>query len=126
MTLAYILAGVPHPAAIGLATGMLGMVPFGAMLVLVLVVVYLLAVGATVSAFALLAIGATAIFIADHFVRPKFMSAGTQLPLVIALLGIVGGLDTFGVLGLFLGPTLLTILVAIWRELVAPDVPVPT
>ncbi|HEV7578773.1 MAG TPA: AI-2E family transporter [Caldimonas sp.] len=121
MTLACIAAGVPHPAAIGLATGVLGMVPFGAMLVLVLVVVYLLAVGATVSALVLLAFGATAIFIADHFVRPKFMSAGTRLPLVLALLGIVGGLETFGVLGLFLGPTLLAILVAIWRELAAPE-----
>ena len=121
MTLACVVAGVPHPAAIGLATGVLGMVPFGAMLVLVLVVVYLLAVGATVSAVVLLVCGAAAIFVADHFVRPKFMSAGTRLPLVLALLGIVGGLETFGVLGLFLGPTLLAIVVAVWRELAATE-----
>ncbi len=125
MTMACIAAGVPHPAAIGLATGVLGMVPFGAMLVLGLVVVYLLAVGSTGSALVLLAFGATAI-IADHFVRPKFMTAGTRLPLVLALLGIVGGLETFGVLGLFLGPTLLAIMVAIWRELAASEAPIAT
>ena len=96
------------------------MVPFGAMLVVVLVAVYLLAVGSTVAAVALLVVGGIAIFIADHFVRPKFMTSGTQLPLVLALLGIVGGLETFGVLGLFLGPTLLAIVVAIWRELASP------
>jgi len=45
------------------------------------------------------------------------MASSSQLPLVLALLGSVGGLETFGVLGLFLGPTLLAILVAIWREL---------
>jgi|KBSMisStaDraftv2_1062788.scaffolds.fasta_scaffold160019_2 predicted PurR-regulated permease PerM len=121
MTLACILAGVPHPAAIGLATGVLGMVPFDAMFVLVLVAVYITAVGKIATAVALLVLGSTAIFIADHFVRPKFMTAGTRLPLVLALLGIVGGLETFGVLGLFVGPTLLAIVVAIWRELAADE-----
>ena len=121
MTLACILAEVPHPAAIGLATGVLAMVPFGAAVVLVLVVVYLLSVGSTTSAIALLVLGSICIFIADHFVRPKFMAGESRLPLVLALLGIVGGLETFGVLGLFLGPTLLAILVAIWRELAAPE-----
>ena len=121
MTLGCIVAEVPHPAAIGLATGVLGMVPFGAALVLVLVAVYLVSAGATTTAVVLGIVGATAIFTADHFVRPKFMSAGTRLPLVLALLGIVGGLETFGVLGLFLGPTLLAIVTAIWRGLAAEE-----
>jgi len=120
MTIACIAAGVPHPAAIGLATGVLGMIPFGATLVLALVVVYLLAVGSNVSAVVLLALGSTTIFVADHFVRPKFMTSGTRLPLVLALLGVVGGLETLGFLGLFLGPTLIAVLVAIWRELASP------
>ena len=117
MTLACIAAGVPHPAAIGFAAGVLGMVPFGATLVLVLVAVYLFAVGSTASAVVLLAFGSATIFFVDHFVRPKFMTSGTRLPLVLALLGVIGGLETFGVLGLFLGPTLMAMLVAIWREL---------
>jgi len=117
MTTACAAIGIPHPAAVGLATGLLGMVPFGAMLVVAVVAVYLLAIGSTVDAIALFVVGAIAIFVADHFVRPKFMSSGAKLPLVLALLGIVGGLETFGILGLFLGPTLLAILVAVWREL---------
>jgi predicted PurR-regulated permease PerM len=121
MTLACIIADVPHPAAIGFATGVLGMVPFGAGVVLALVVVYLLAVGSTVPAIVLLVLGAIVIFIADHFVRPKLMSGGSRLPLVLALLGIIGGLETVGVLGLFLGPTVLAVLVAIWRELSVPQ-----
>jgi len=87
----------------------------------VLVVVYLLAVGSNASAIVLLVIGSATIFFADHFVRPKFMTSGTRLPLVLALLGVIGGLETFGVLGLFLGPTLMAMLVAIWRELSAPE-----
>ncbi|MDQ2928606.1 MAG: AI-2E family transporter [Caldimonas sp.] len=120
MCAAYLVAGVPHPFAWGLATGLLGMVPFGATLVLAGVVVYFLANAATMTAVWLGIFGATAIFIADHFMRPHLMSGSSKLPLVLALLGIVGGLETFGILGLFLGPTLLAVMVAIWRELAAP------
>lgn len=120
MTVACAIAGVPHPAALGLATGLFGMVPFGAMLVLAGVVLYLLALGSTTAAIALGLVGAVAIFIADHFVRPAFMAGAARLPIVLALLGVVGGLETFGVLGLFLGPTLLAVVAAVWRELAAP------
>ena len=121
MSIAYAVAGVPHAAAVGRATGVLGMVPFGAMLVLVGVLLFLVAAGATTTAICLGIFGAAAIFVADHFVRPVFMAGAGQLPLVLALLGIVGGLETFGVLGLFLGPTLLAVMVAVWRELATED-----
>jgi len=120
MSAAYAIAGVIHPFIWGLATGLLGMVPFGAMVVLAGVVLFLVATGATSTALWLGLFGATAIFVADHFVRPVFMSGASKLPLVLALLGIVGGLETFGILGLFLGPTLLAVMVAVWRELAAP------
>ncbi|MEP7138544.1 MAG: AI-2E family transporter [Caldimonas sp.] len=120
MAVAYELAGVPHPAALGLATGLLGTVPFGAAMVLAPVALYLFAVGKTTAAMVLIAAGALTIFLVDHFVRPVLLAAGLRLPLVLALLGIVGGLETFGVLGLFLGPTLLALVAAVWRELAAP------
>ena len=120
MSAAYAIAGVVHPFIWGLATGLLGMVPFGAMVVLAGVVLFLVAAGSTTAALWLGIIGAALIFIADHFVRPVFMSGPSKLPLVLALLGIVGGLETFGILGLFLGPTLLAVMVAVWRELVSP------
>jgi predicted PurR-regulated permease PerM len=119
MSVAYAVAGVRHPALAGLATGLLGMVPFGAMVAVVAVVLYLLAVGAPASAVGVLAFGGVAIFLADHFVRPWFISGASHLPLVLALLGIVAGLETFGVLGLFIGPTILAVGLTIWRELAA-------
>ena len=119
MSAAYSIAGVPHAALAGLATGALGMVPFGAMIAIVAVVLYLLAVGAQAAAFGVLAFGAIAIFLADHFVRPWFISGASHLPLVVALLGIVAGLETFGILGLFIGPTILAVGLTIWREIAA-------
>jgi predicted PurR-regulated permease PerM len=125
MTVAYAVADVPHAVALGLATGLFGMVPFGATVILAFVAFYLLAVGATTAAIALAVAGAVAIFVADHFVRPALMGAGSKLPMVLTLLGIVGGLETFGALGLFLGPTLLAVVAAVWRELAAPRVDAP-
>ncbi len=119
MTIAYAIAGVPHPFALGLATGLLGMVPFGAMVVLAAVVLYLGASAAWSTAIWLGVFGAVAIFIADHFVRPVFMAGAARLPVVLALLGIIGGLETLGVLGLFVGPTLLAVVVAVWRDMAA-------
>jgi predicted PurR-regulated permease PerM len=37
------------------------------------------------------------------------------------LLGILGGVESFGLLGLLLGPALLAVLVALWREIAAPE-----
>ena len=124
MSVAYAIAGVRHPALWGLATGLLGVVPFGAMVALAGVVLYLLAVGTTTAAVAILAFGAVAIFVTDHFVRPLLITGASHLPLVLALLGIVAGLETFGILGIFIGPTLLAVLLTVWRELATAPPPV--
>lgn len=120
MSIAYAIAGVRHAALFGLATGLLGIVPFGAMIALAGVVLYLFATGESATAFAVLGFGAVAIFITDHFIRPLFITGAARMPLVLALLGIVAGLETFGILGIFIGPTLLAVMLTIWRELTAP------
>ena len=125
MTVAYAIADVRHPALWGLATGLLGIVPFGAMVALAGVVLYLYAVNAAGAAMAVLAFGAVAIFVTDHFIRPSLISGAARLPLVLALLGIVAGLETFGILGVFIGPTLLAVMLTVWRALAAPATPSP-
>ena len=59
-------------------------------------------------------------FVADHFVRPVLIGGATRLPFVWVLLGILGGVESFGLLGLFLGPALLAVLITLWRELAQP------
>ena len=56
------------------------------------------------------------IFVADHFVRPILIGNATQLPFLFVLLGIFGGLEAFGLLGLFLGPAIMSVLFAVWKE----------
>ncbi|MDQ6685450.1 MAG: AI-2E family transporter [Pseudomonadota bacterium] len=121
MSIVYALAGVAHPALWGLATGLLGIVPFGAGLVLLLVVLYLLTAQSMTAAIVVFVVGAIGIFITDHFIRPMFISGASKMPLVLAILGIVAGLETFGILGIFIGPVLLAIGLTVWRELTAPE-----
>ena len=118
MGIAYAIAGVPHAIFWGLVTGVLGIVPFGSAVVLAAVGLYLLAVNAASTAIVLLVGGGVLIFVVDHFVRPYFVSGPAHVPLALALLGIVGGIEAFGLLGIFIGPTLVAIAVAVWRELV--------
>jgi predicted PurR-regulated permease PerM len=118
--IAYKLAGVPHPALLGVVTGIFSVVPFASPLVFLGAGLWLLAESAIVAAIVLVAFGSLVVFVADHFVRPVLIGGSTQLPFVWVLLGILGGVETFGLLGLLLGPALLAVLVALWRELATP------
>jgi predicted PurR-regulated permease PerM len=118
--IAYKLAGVPHPALLGLATGILSVVPFASPLVFIGAALWLLGQSAIIAAVALVAFGSFVVFVADHFVRPVLIGGSTRLPFVWVLLGILGGVETFGLLGLLLGPALLAVLIALWREIAAP------
>jgi predicted PurR-regulated permease PerM len=117
--IAYKLAGVPHPALLGLATGILSVVPFASPLVFIGAGLWLLGQSAIIAAVAVVAFGAFVVFVADHFVRPVLIGGSTRLPFVWVLLGILGGVETFGLLGLLLGPALLAVLIALWREIAA-------
>ena len=45
----------------------------------------------------------------DQFIRPFLISRGVDLPLLLILAGVVGGLIAFGILGIFIGPTVLAV-----------------
>jgi predicted PurR-regulated permease PerM len=56
----------------------------------------------------------------DNFLRPYLISKGSELPVLLILLGILGGALAFGFVGIFLGPTLLAIAHSLIREWGAP------
>ncbi|MBO0756725.1 MAG: AI-2E family transporter [Bradyrhizobiaceae bacterium] len=112
----YAFSGLPHPVLLGLATAVLATVPFGAPVVFVACGIVLLIQSQTTAAIVLVAFGSVVVFIADHFVRPILISGSTRLPFLWVLLGIFSGLETFGLVGLFLGPAIMAVLVEIWRD----------
>ena len=55
----------------------------------------------------------------DNFLRPFLIKKGADLPLLLIFAGVIGGLITFGIAGLFIGPVVLAItykLLATWVE----------
>ncbi|WHU01996.1 AI-2E family transporter [Sphingomonas sp. NIBR02145] len=120
MAIVYLVAGVPHPLLLGGATAIAAMIPFGAPLLFVLAAILLLLQGSVVGAILVVAIGLVIIFIADHFLRPAMIGGATQLPFLWVLIGILGGVETLGLLGLFIGPAVMAVLVMLWREFLAP------
>jgi predicted PurR-regulated permease PerM len=98
------------------ATGILAIIPFGAPLAFGAAAALLAVQGATIAAIAILVWGAVILFIADHFVRPAMIGNATQLPFIAVLLGILGGVETLGLIGLFVGPVVMTLFVTLWHE----------
>ncbi|MCC6204344.1 MAG: AI-2E family transporter [Hyphomicrobiales bacterium] len=113
---AYWIAGVPSPVTLGVLTGIMALIPGGAPLAMTLVSIYLAASGSLFAGLALFAWGTTELFIVDKTIRPKLVGGPIKLPFLPTFFGLVGGVKTMGFLGLFIGPVLMALLVAIWRE----------
>jgi predicted PurR-regulated permease PerM len=112
----YFIAGVPHPTLFGLFTAIAAMVPFGAPLVFGVSALTLVTQGFIASAIAIGVLGMIVTFVSDHFIRPTLIGSATRLPFLWVLLGILGGVETWGLLGLFLGPAIMAALMLLWRE----------
>jgi predicted PurR-regulated permease PerM len=87
---------------------MLCVAQLGPALVLIPAVIWMYASGTAAAASLLLVLSVIAIGI-DNILRPVLIRKGVDLPLLLILSGVIGGLMAFGLIGLFLGPTLLAI-----------------
>jgi len=112
----YAVVGAPHPILFGAVTGIFAMIPFAAPVVFGAVALLLASQNAVGAAIGVVVSGAVVLFIADHFVRPVIIGEGAKLPFLWVLLGILGGVESFGLVGIFLGPALMAALVAVWRS----------
>jgi len=121
--LGYALAGVPKFMIWGAITGVLAIVPFGAPVVYLCAAGLLAADGHTGAAIAVAVWGTAVLFAADHLVRPTIIGNATRLPFLAVLFGILGGVETLGLVGLFIGPVVMVLMVTLWREASTRDTP---
>lgn len=112
----YWLAGVSAPVFLASLTTVCGLIPFAAPTIWVCVTAWLLLEGNTVAGVGLLIWGGVVMGWTDHIVRPFLISREAQIPFLVVLFGVLGGLAAFGLVGLFVGPVILAVLLAIWRE----------
>jgi len=108
----YVVAGVPKPYLFAILTAAFAMVPLGAWVVFTSAALVLAAQGgAPAAAFGVFAFGALVMIVGDIWIWPALVGNQARLPFLIALVGILGGVQTFGLIGLFVG---LVILAGFW------------
>ncbi|MDR1529064.1 MAG: AI-2E family transporter [Burkholderiales bacterium] len=118
---AYWIAGAPSPLTLGVLTGFMALIPGGAPLSMSLVSLYLVGSGSSTAGVLLFMWGAFELFVVDKTIRPKLVGGPAKLPFLPTLFGLVGGVKTMGLLGLFVGPVVMALLVALWREWVMEE-----
>jgi predicted PurR-regulated permease PerM len=119
MALVYVIAGVPHPILLGLLTAVAAMIPFGAAVMFGIAALMLIGQAMVGWAVAVFAIGMVVVGIADHFVRPFLIGGSTRLPFLWVLIGILGGVESLGLIGLFVGPAAMAVLIMLWRDYIS-------
>jgi predicted PurR-regulated permease PerM len=103
------LSGVPRPVLLGAVAGFLAVLPIGAPLVWIPSAIWLMGTGHTAWGVFLAVYGVVLVSGADHVIRPYFIARGAQLPFLLTVLGVLGGVLAFGLLGVFVGPVLLAV-----------------
>ena len=122
----FLIAGVPGVFLLGMATFFLSVVPLGPALLWLPSALWLGSNGRTGMAIFMAAWGLVVVGGSENIVRPLLMGKGIQAPLAVVFLGVIGGVLAFGFLGLFIGPTILTVGYNLFQEWMATlKAPVP-
>jgi len=112
----FTLAGVPQAAVWAAITGSLALVPFLGYVAVIAVALHLVIQGATAAAFTALVLGCAILLAGDKVVRPAVARGGVGLPFVWVLMGCLGGFEVLGLVGLVVGPVVLTLARELWAQ----------
>jgi len=112
------VAGTPIPFLLGFVSMFLSLIPFGTPFVYVPVSLYMLSTDHTGAAIFILIWGVAIVSTSDNFLRPLFISQVTSTPILLVFMSILGGIFSFGLVGIFIGPAVIAVGLALWRELV--------
>jgi predicted PurR-regulated permease PerM len=112
----YALVGAPGPTLLGVLTGIAAMIPFVVPVVFGVVAAILWSHGSILAALIVIVWGTVVMFMADHFVKPVLIGGTIELPFLAVLFGILGGVETLGILGLFVGPIVMVLFITLWHE----------
>ncbi len=104
------------PVLLGAVTALVALIPFGAPLIWGSLSIWLLLTGRVGDGVTLLVWGLLVVSWVDNIVRPLVISNATRMPFLLVVFGVLGGVLAFGLVGLFIGPVVLAVALAIWRE----------
>lgn len=122
----FTIAGVPAVPLLGVATAVLSVVPIGPPLIWGGAAIWLFRQGELGWGIFMLVWGFAMISTVDNVVKPLLISRGSRLPLLLVVLGVMGGVLAFGFVGIFVGPALLAVafgLIKQWTPVASPPPP---
>jgi predicted PurR-regulated permease PerM len=105
----FFIAGVPGAFLLGFITFFFAFIPNGPPLIWIPAAIWLFYEKSTAWGIFMAVWGMFIVSGVDNFVKPYLISRGGNLPFVLILLGVLGGVIAFGFIGVFLGPTLLAL-----------------
>jgi predicted PurR-regulated permease PerM len=112
--LAFWITGLSSPVVFGSLAFIASFIPFvGTSLVVVPAVLYLLVQGVLWKVIFFALWGMLVVGTADNFLRPALVSGRAEIGTLTAFFGVIGGIGAFGVIGLFLGPVVLALVLAL-------------
>jgi len=114
--IAFLIVDLPSPVVFGVIAALVGLLPFGGTALVWGPAALVLAVegrwGATIF---LLIWGTVLVSLVDNVVRPMLVSGRANVGTLTVFIGVLGGLAAFGAIGLFLGPVVLALMIALIR-----------
>jgi len=114
--IAFAVAGLPSPIVFGVLASAASLIPFvGTALVWLPGAVVLAAQGKWGWAIFLLVWGIVVVGLSDNLLRPLFISGRAEIAALPVFIGVIGGLAAFGTIGLFLGPLVIALVLALIR-----------
>jgi len=122
----FLIAGVPGSLLWAVLTFFLSIVPVGPPVIWISATVWLASQGSTGWAVFMALWGIIAISGVDNVVKPLLISRGSSLPFILVLLGVLGGVISFGFIGLFIGPTLLAVGYRLLQEWIVGEAKIPS
>lgn len=112
----YAIAGLSAPIFLGAMTSLVALIPLATPITWLSLGIWLIITGKLGAGVFLLIWGAALVSTVDNVVRPLVISNTTRMPFLLVVFGVLGGVIAFGLVGLFIGPVVLAVSLAIWRE----------
>jgi predicted PurR-regulated permease PerM len=113
--LGFLIAGVPGAAFLGFVTFLVAMIPGGPLLVALPSAYWLYSQGFSAWAIFMVIWGVMDSSI-DNVIKPMLIRRGVSTPMILVMLGLFGGVMAFGLIGLFIGPTVLALGYTLYQE----------
>jgi predicted PurR-regulated permease PerM len=114
--IAFLIVGLPSPLVFGVIAALTSLLPFGGTALVWIPAAIVLAVQSRWGATIFMVIwGALLVSLVDNVVRPMLVSGRAQVGTLTVFIGVLGGIAAFGAIGLFLGPVVLALIIALIR-----------